>query len=52
MKKILCMILAVGMLCAAAVFVGCKKDDNKGNGGRGSEYIGNESGVPVPPTWG
>ena len=52
MKKLLCMILALGMMCAMVAFVGCKNDNNGNNSSRSSEYIGNEGGVPVPPAWG
>ena len=43
MKKFLCAILAICMLCAAGTFVGCKKD--KGDNSS-SVYGGNVEGLP------
>ncbi|MBQ8342715.1 MAG: hypothetical protein IJY21_01270 [Clostridia bacterium] len=46
MKKFLCGILAICMLCGAAALVGCKKDkggNNNGNSSRGSDVNVNEA---------
>ena len=53
MKKILCMILAIGMLCGAAALVGCKKEKggNNSSSPRESSQHFNEEGVPTPPEW-
>ena len=62
MKKFLCMILAIGMVCASATFVGCKKNKNKGgnpqsssqqdNGGDNGDFIQSDDNVVVAPEGG
>ena len=47
MKKFLCAILAICMLCAAGTFVGCKKD----KGGNNSSPIGSDNIQEVPGEW-
>ena len=51
MKKILCLILAIGMMCGAASLIGCGSGGGGNNSGKNSSQNFNESGVPVPPTW-
>ena len=54
MKKWLCALLAIGMLCATAAFVGCKKDNGGKNGTSSSREIGenvNEAPASWNPDW-
>ena len=51
MKKFLCAILAIGMLCGAAAFAGCKKNDGGNNSSRPGGGHNNNSFVEVPGEW-
>lgn len=62
MKKFLCMILAIGMICGAATFAGCKKDkkDNDKQSssqqsideGEGSNFVQSDDNVVEIPEGG
>ena len=51
MKKFLCAILAIGMLCGVAAFAGCKKNDGGNNSSRPGGGHNNNSFVEVPGEW-
>lgn len=65
MKKILCAILAIGMLCGAAAFVGCGKksgsnvnvnvnsqsQSNVQNGGNDNDNAENDNIQEAPGEW-
>ncbi len=49
MKKFLCAMLAICMLCAAGMFVGCKKD--KGGNANSSTTVNSDNINGVPEGW-
>ncbi len=51
MRKFLCAILAIGMLCGLMALVGCKKDNGGNNSSKPGGGHNNNSFVEVPGEW-
>lgn len=51
MKKFLCAILSIGMLCGAAALVGCKKNNGGNDSSRSGSGYNNNSFVEAPGEW-
>ncbi len=51
MKKFVCAVLAIAMLCGVAAFVGCKKDQAPTSNKGGNSNFSTEVGGAARPEW-